>query len=112
MLLALLRTLLLLFPAMLSLAAYSQAPSLAELKEKAEQGHGLAQFNLGVMYENGRGVAQDDTEAVRWYRAAAEQGLALAQHNLGFMYQYGRGVTQDDREAVRWYRGRSRAGEC
>ena len=39
-----------------------------------------------VMYDNGRGVPQDDAEAVRWYRLAAEQGDAKAQYNLGEMY--------------------------
>ena len=48
----------------------------------AEQGLALAQYNLGVMYDNGEGVPEDDVEAVRWYRLAAEQGLALAQYNL------------------------------
>jgi hypothetical protein len=52
----------------------------------------------------GRGVPQDDAEAVRWYRLAAEQGVALAQTNLGVMYASGRGVPKDDVEAVRWFR--------
>ena len=43
----------------------------------------------------GRGVLQDETEGVRWYRLAAEQGYALAQVSLGFMYGMGRGVPQD-----------------
>ena len=43
------------------------------------QGDADAQFNLGFMYDNGRGVAQNDAEAVRWYRKAAEQGDAGAQ---------------------------------
>ncbi len=30
----------------------------------AEQGHADAQHNLGVLYENGRGVPQDYAEAV------------------------------------------------
>jgi uncharacterized protein len=70
----------------------------------AEQGDATAQFNLGVMYDQGRGVTQDDQEAVKWYRLAAEQGDATAQINLGVMYANGRGVTQDDQEAVKWYR--------
>ena len=41
----------------------------------AEQGDAAAQFNLGVMYNNGRGVLKDEAEAVRWYRLAADQGL-------------------------------------
>ena len=55
-----------------------------------------AQFNLGLMYDKGEGVPQDDAEAVRWYRLAAEQGHAEAQANLGWMYDAGRGVPQDD----------------
>jgi uncharacterized protein len=42
----------------------------------AEQGNANAQYNLGVMYDNGDGVVQDYAEAVKWYRLAAEQGNA------------------------------------
>jgi TPR repeat protein len=56
------------------------------------------------MYAKGRGVPQDDAEAVRWIRLAAEQGNAIAQFSLGSMYAKGRGVPQDDAEAVRWFR--------
>ena len=58
----------------------------------AEQGNADAQYNLGVMYDNGRGVPQDDKTAVKWYRLAAEQGDASAQSNLGVMYGTGQGV--------------------
>ena len=56
------------------------------------------------MYADGRGVPQDDAEAIQWYRLAAEQGDASAQFNLGLMYDNGRGVPQDDAEAIQWYR--------
>ena len=45
-----------------------------------------AQYNLGVMYDQGDGVTEDHAEALRWYRLAAEQGHAEAQFNLGVMY--------------------------
>ena len=70
----------------------------------AEQGHADAQFNLGDMYTDGLGVAQDYAEATLWYHSAAEQGHASGQDNLGSMYAAGRGVARDDAEAVRWYR--------
>ena len=54
-----------------------------------------AQVSLAVMYEEGRGVAQDDAAAEKWARLAAEQGSAKAQDILGFMYFDGRGVTLD-----------------
>ena len=44
----------------------------------AEQGHVEAQYNLGTMFEAGRGVAQDDAEAAKWYGLAAEQGHVAA----------------------------------
>ena len=69
----------------------------------AESGWAPDQYTLGVMYDNGMSVAEDDAEAVRWYRMAAEQGHASAQHNLGLMYAEGDGVPEDDGEAVRWY---------
>ena len=57
------------------------------------------------MYELGRGVPQDDAEAVKWYRKATEQGHAEAQYILGVMYAEGRqGVPQDYAEAVKWWR--------
>ena len=74
------------------------------IRMSAEQGDAAAQFNLGVMYFNGRGAPQNDTEAVRWYRMAAEQGNGDGQVNLGLMYAYGRSVPQNDTEAVRWFR--------
>ena len=60
----------------------------------AEQGDASAQFNLGFMYADGRGVLKDYQEALKWYRLAAEQGYARAQFNLGFMYADGRGRAQ------------------
>jgi hypothetical protein len=63
-----------------------------------------AQFLLGVYYMNGTGVAQDDAEALRWYRLAAEQGHVSARSNVGVCYATGTGVVQDATEAVRWFR--------
>ena len=40
-------------------------------------------MNLGLMYSQGKGVAQDYATAASWYRKAAEQGYASAQYNLG-----------------------------
>ena len=62
------------------------------------------------MYASGRGVLEDDAEAVRWYRLAAEQGLASAQLNLGVMYANGEGVLKDNAEAARWFRQAAEQG--
>ena len=80
-----------------------QTPPLPETRKRADQGDADAQFNLGVMYDNGEGVPEDDTQAVAWYRKAADQGHARAQFNLGAMYGNGQGVPQNFTQAVAWY---------
>jgi TPR repeat protein len=66
-----------------------------ELLPLAQQGDARAQNNSGGMHAEGRGVARDEAEAIRWYRKAAEQGDATAQSSLASMYEQGRGVAQD-----------------
>ena len=50
------------------------AQQLADLRAIAEAGATVAQCILGLMYDTGLGVPQEDAEAVRWFRLAAEQG--------------------------------------
>ena len=80
-------------------------------RKAAEQGHESAQFNLGVMYDNGEGVTEDDAEAVKWYRKAAEQGYDSAQYNLGVMYAKGEGVPEDDVAAYAWFSVAAASGD-
>ena len=77
--------------------------ALREFRLLAEQGDALAQYNLGGMYYNGRGVPQNYAEAARLYRLAAEQGNALAQFNLGVMYGNGQGLPQNYQLAYMWF---------
>lgn len=69
----------------------------------ANSGVAEAQNNMGHMYEEGLGVAQNYTTAMEWYRKAADGGLAEAQQNVGLLYYYGYGVAENAREAVRWF---------
>lgn len=69
----------------------------------ANQGHAVAQYNLGVMYDKGYGVRQDYAKAVEWYTKSANQGDAQAQNNLGVMYHNGQGVRQNYRTAKEWF---------
>jgi hypothetical protein len=68
----------------------------------AELGEPAAQSYLGFMFETGRGVPQNYTEAAIWYRRAAEQGDSLAQYALGLLYDKGHGVPRDIVEASKW----------
>jgi len=80
--------------------AVSEALRLYRLA--ADQGHAVAQSNLGSMYDQGLGVPQDDAEAVKWYRLAADQGFAAAQAGLGLHIWNGEGLKQDDIKGLMW----------
>jgi TPR repeat protein len=91
-------------------AAYNRedyATALREWRPLAQQGDAEAQYSLGVLYLEGRGVAQgiprDDAEGVKWLRKAADQGHATAQKYLGDLYEEGVGVAKNLAEAHRWF---------
>jgi TPR repeat protein len=84
-------------------AAAPVVPDYDTLLALAQQGHPIAQFNLGVKYDFGQGVDKDPLQAVRWYRLAAAQGHGGAQYNLGGMYFEGVGVKRDLVRATMWF---------
>ena len=72
-------------------------------RKAAEFGLPEAQFNLGVLHRQGRGIPQDYAEAAKWFRRAAEQGMPPAQYNLGISYLKGEGVPESFRDAYIWF---------
>jgi TPR repeat protein len=76
----------------------------------AEQGNPEAQYFLGLMYDLGHGVPEDDVIAFRWYHKSALQGDPDAQWSVGVAYGNGDGVGQDLVQAVRWYRAAAEQG--
>lgn len=82
-----------------------------KFKVLADKGDPEGQFNVGVMYHEGKGVAQDDKEAVAWWTKAAEQGNANAQDNLGLRYAKGEGVERDLVQAYKWFAVAAMAGK-
>ena len=70
-----------------------------------------AQYRLGMKYNFGRGVTENDSEAVKWYRKAAEQGHVGAQYALGWAYFKGEGVPQNYGEAFNWYHKAAEQGD-
>ncbi len=78
--------------------------ALDELHPLAAKNDPNAQFLLGMLYDSGKGVAQDQAVAAKWYRKAAEQKHLIAQLFLGVMLYSGQGVKRDYKEAARWLR--------
>ncbi len=94
-----------------SLYAYAE-DDLTVLRQKAEQGDAVAQFDLGKAYGLGEGVLRNHEEAFKWICLAAEQGYARAQSSLGAAYNSGIGVPQNYKESVRWYRLAAEQGDA
>lgn len=97
----------------------------AKLRQKAIAGDTGAILEVARRYAKGKGVKQNDVEAMMWYgkvarqgnpeaanwfRDLAEKGSAQAQYNLGVCYEKGEGVEKDTSEAMKWYRIASEQG--
>ena len=83
-----------------------------QTKNAAEKGDASAQYNLGLRYVDGRGVAKDSAEAAKWFRKAADQGNANGQFELGYLYEIGKGVAKDQKQAAKWYQKASAQGNA
>ncbi len=68
----------------------------------ASRGDREAEYDMGIMCEEGQAVPKDYPAAAGWFRKAAEQGHLKAERRLGLCYAEGRGVTRDDRQAAYW----------
>ena len=62
------------------------------------------------MYELGRGVARDYTEALRLFQLAAAQGQPQALYWVAACHERGQGVRKNKAQAIRWYRRAQAAG--
>jgi TPR repeat protein len=58
--------------------------SLKTLEKRANRGDAAAEYALGKIFVEGRGVRFNEVQAARWYRKAAERGYAAAENALGF----------------------------
>ena len=80
----------------------AESPKIEPALPVIRQLDAAAQNNLGELYENGVGVAENKRFAAGWYRKAAEVDFAPAQFNLGRLYALGIGVKKDPVQARLW----------
>lgn len=82
-----------------------------ELMAAAKSGHVDSQYNIGLMYEHGIGVAKDASMALVWYTKAAAQENSNAQFNLGVLYENGNGTPIDYKKSREFYRKAASHGD-
>lgn len=90
----------------LPIISIAQNSELDELKALADQGDPAAQLKLGIKYQSGDGVSQDEAEALRLFGLAVEQGHAPAE----FFFNSLRGTVRA-REAEKEAQERARLAE-
>ena len=72
------------------------------IQKAADQGYDKAELELGLDYDLGNGMPQDESQAAVWYGKAAAQGNADAETSLGGLYTAGTGVEQNYALAAVW----------
>jgi TPR repeat protein len=83
----------------------------ADMEKKAAGGDVRACYILGLMHEQGYGVAPDKCQAALCYQKAAEKGQVQAQYRLGSLYYHGQGVPRDLQQAAEWYKKAAEQGD-
>ena len=93
-------------------AALREHPDAAveAIRAAASAGEVAAQFLLGQMCCEGRGVALDAAEGLHWYRLAANSGMSPAMNMVGRCHELGVGTVTDAVLAAVWYRKSAKAG--
>jgi len=87
----------------LRIAMPIDAPAIVAWYRDKAKSEPWAQAYMGMLYESGQWVPQDNALAASWYRRAAEAGHVLSQGRLVRFYREGRGVPKDMAEATRWW---------
>ena len=77
--------------------------AFTSIERLAQQGHTKAMQKLGVLYQQGLGVAVDYDKARYWYQKAIDAGEKIALRNMGYLHERGLGVAQDFARAADLY---------
>ena len=77
--------------------------ALSVYKQEAKRGDSHALLGLCKMYEDGKGVKENDRLAFQYCMQAAKRGEVKAQKRLGMMYYKGTGVARNVHEARFWF---------
>ncbi len=71
--------------------------------QSAELKYARAQYFLGIMHGQGKGIVKDQRQASDWFLLAAEQGHAKAQVNLAYHYMNGKGIERNPEKSIFWF---------
>ena len=90
--------------------APSGTDSLEETYKNALLGDSDAEYNLGMIYLNGEGIAIDFTEAIKWFKLSSAQNNMKADYQLALCLEKGIGISKDKNLAMYYYQKAADAG--
>lgn len=80
---------------------YGSAKKVFE--DASAKGEAKAMYNLGLMYINAHGVAQDYQKALSYFQKALDNNYINSAYDIGAMYKNGEGVKRDIPTAKEYY---------
>lgn len=88
------------------LAAYETGDltgAFSHFMQAAKSGDAEGQYYVGLMYFEGKGVTQSNSQAAEWFRKSAAQNNADAMTYLGGLHEEGKGVPFSIEKAKFWF---------
>lgn len=79
------------------------ATAIAKWRDSANAGVAAGQYEMGLLYEDGKYIPPDYQQAMHWFMLGARNGHEGSMNLLGRMYERGKGVPVDLAESLKWY---------
>lgn len=92
--------------------AQTVSQKFAYVQKVANEGNPHAQFDLGMMYAKGEGVAKSDRLAFNWIHKAARNDHVQAKFYMGLSFAQGIGVREQPELARYWFKLAAKAGHA
>ena len=78
-------------------------PTIQDVIRDAKNGNPKAQYILFRCLLNGKGLAKNELEAVKWCHQSAKRKFPPAQFAMGYIFENGIAVKKDYSKAYYWY---------
>lgn len=75
----------------------------ASFEEACDEGNTLSCYNMGVMYDRGDGIEEDDVKALDFYIKACDKDYLQSCSRAAVLYEEGKGIKEDMNKAFGLY---------
>jgi len=72
------------------------AKALEWYKKAADSGYAEANYKIGIMYQYGEGVKQDEVKALEYFHKGVATGCRISKGKVDWMHRNGKGIEKDE----------------